>query len=288
MAFMLILSLAWFRLTGFLTEPRLADAQIHAITGEPSRIASESDHPPQLTLVTWNIERGHKLEAIATTLARLDSDLVLLQEVDRFCHRSGGLDIAQALAERLDMNWISAGEFQEIGEGSRSQACVSGQAILSRWPIDDAAAVRFGAQASAKWRFNPAQPRRGGRMALRARTAGINVYSLHLESGGGSARLRRRQVEGIRDDSAARLSLPTVVGGDFNNTAPAETATFDPLRADGFATVVDRAATEAAARRPIDWIFIRGIDATGWVERAEGASDHDPIVARVRRRLRAR
>ena len=28
------------------------------------------------------------------------------------------------------------------------------------------------------------QPRRGGRLALRARTAGLLVYNLHLESGG--------------------------------------------------------------------------------------------------------
>ena len=111
------------------------------------------------------------------------------------------------------MNWIAAGEFQEIGEGRRGQACVTGQAILSRTALEEPAVIAFTDQATAKWRWNPAQPRRGARMALRARTAGVVVYSVHLESGGNPDR-RSRQMADITAD--AGVVSPALVAGDFN------------------------------------------------------------------------
>ena len=52
--------------------------------------------------------------------------MVPLQEVDRFCARSDYRDTAHDLAVALGMNWISGGEFQDIGEGRRRVPCMTG------------------------------------------------------------------------------------------------------------------------------------------------------------------
>jgi endonuclease/exonuclease/phosphatase family metal-dependent hydrolase len=229
--------------------------------------------------VTWNIERGSKFDAIESVLQELDADVVLLQEVDRFCDRSDDRDIARDLALQLRMKYVSAGEFQEIGEGRRGRPCVTGQAILSRLPIDEATTVRFSDQASLKWRLNPAQPRRGGRIALRARTAGAVFYSVHLESGDDERR-RSNQVSDILSD--VPTSEPVIIGGDFNNLGGAASSVFAGLRAAGFGNAMNTSEIERhVARRPIDWIFTKGADAKAEVVRAADASDHDPVVAKT-------
>ena len=280
MAFLLALALWLFRVTGFLTEPMLTSDEIHAVAGEPSRTVWPLAPERPLRVVTWNIERGVKFEAVQSVLGELDADVVLLQEVDRFCSRSDDRDVARELAVQLRMNYVTAGEFQEIGEGRRDRPCVSGQAILSRLPITDATTVRFEDQASLKWRLNPAQPRRGGRIALRARTAGSLFYSVHLESGADEQR-RANQVRDIIA-SVPPSDEPVIIGGDFNNVGGAGSAMFSGLRAAGFTNAMAPSAIErGAARRPIDWIFTKRLTATSEVVRAADASDHDPVMAQT-------
>jgi endonuclease/exonuclease/phosphatase family metal-dependent hydrolase len=280
MAIFLTFILSLLRMTGFLTEPRLSNDEIHAVAGERSRVmwALADDRP--LTVTTWNIERGVRFERVAEVLHEIDADVILLQEVDRFCGRSQNRDVARELALQLRMNYVSAGEFQEVGEGSRRRACVSGQAILSRLPIDDAITIRFEEQASLKWRLNPAQPRRGGRIALRARTAGAVFYSVHLESGAGEDR-RASQVRDIVANVPAGAG-PVIVAGDFNNRGGAASAMFASLSAAGFANAMTREAIDQrVARRPIDWIFAKGAPGSAEVMRAADASDHDPVIAQL-------
>ena len=286
MTLLLTFLLSLFRMTGYLTEPRLTGDEIHAVAGEPSRVMWPLATDHALTVVTWNIERGVKFEAIASMLQQLDADVVLLQEVDRFCDRSGNRDVARDLALELRMNYVVAGEFQEIGEGARDKPCVTGQAILSRLPIDDAKSIRFEDQASLKWRLNPAQPRRGGRIALRARSSGAIFYSVHLESGSDEW-LRENQVRDILWDVPAD-SDPVVIGGDFNNLGDASSSMFVPLRAAGFSNAMTpNEAARHAARRPIDWIFTKRMAAKAAVVRAPDASDHDPVTVQtsVKRRF---
>lgn len=104
--------LAIFRLIGYFTEPSMAAADIHAVAGEPYAVTRPHTDASARTLVTWNIERGVKFDQIAATLQALDPDLVLLQEVDRSCSRSGNRHVARDLARHLGMNWVTAGEFQ--------------------------------------------------------------------------------------------------------------------------------------------------------------------------------
>lgn|SRR5262245_1427329 len=277
-AFMAIL-----RLAGYFTEPRLTAADIHRIDGVPGRIGAVTLRQP-LKVVTWNIERGVNFDRIASQLAAIDGDVVLLQEVDRFCHRSGSRDVAQDLADRLGMNWVAAGEFQEIGEGRSGVAAITGQAILSRYPIQDPGVIVFTQQTRARWRLNPVQPRRGERIALRARTAGTLVYDLHVESGGDD-RLRQQQLDDVLADAARQPDTRIVIAGDFNNSAevrPSMLATFSvPSFSDALPDSSKR-RTHVSHRHPIDWIFTKGLIAGGGeVREIDDASDHYPVVARL-------
>src|SRR5882762_5093834 len=161
------------RLVGFVTDPLLSREEIHRVVGEPSRLAGSPQVRHDLKLITWNIERGQAYESVLEVLKTLDADVLLLQEVDRDCRRTQYRDVARDLATALGMNWVSAGEFQEIGEARDGKPAVTGQAILSRFPIEHAEVLRFSAQDRWRWSINPVQPRRGGRMALKARTAGL-------------------------------------------------------------------------------------------------------------------
>jgi endonuclease/exonuclease/phosphatase family metal-dependent hydrolase len=287
----LLLGLAlWsiFRFTGYIAEPRLSDEEIHrVVVGEPLRDGGPSD-AQQLTIVTWNIQRGVQFEKILTTLRAVDADILLLQEVDSFCRRSGSRHVARDLAAALGMNWVSAGEFQEIGEGRRGMAALSGQAILSKYQIVDPTVIAFAAQARFRWRFNPAQPRRGGRIALRARTGGLLIYNAHIESGGGDT-LRRRQLDELVADQAGepRSDQAVIIAGDFNNIPARRSTMFDRLSGASFVDALgadERRRTTTNREHAVDWIFLKNLATlAGTVTRVEGASDHYPVVATVAR-----
>ena len=128
----LVLGLTGLRVFGFLSDPWLSNEQIHRIAGDPARLEREGADPQDLNVVTWNIERGSAYDAVLSVLRRLDPDVVLLQEVDRDCRRTGYRNVARDLAAALDMNWVAAGEFQELGESaSPSAPAITGQAAGS-------------------------------------------------------------------------------------------------------------------------------------------------------------
>ncbi|QDV09796.1 Endonuclease/Exonuclease/phosphatase family protein [Planctomycetes bacterium Poly30] len=90
--------------------------------------------PPALRVVTYNIRHGHgmdgavDLQRIAEVLRPLDADVILLQEVDQGCTRSGSVNQAAALGNALDLE-ARFGAFRPFGGG------LYGMAALSRWPI---------------------------------------------------------------------------------------------------------------------------------------------------------
>jgi endonuclease/exonuclease/phosphatase family metal-dependent hydrolase len=274
---------AFLRVIGFVVEPLLDDAQIHRTIGEPARIRRHVPDPAQLSVVTWNIERGKEYDAIVRVLKALDADVVLLQEVDRECRRTGYRNVARDLAHALDMNWVSGGEFQEIGEGRSGRAAITGQAILSKQPIDGVEVLRFRAQARWKWSINPAQPRRGGRMTLQARTAGVRFYNTHIESGRDDS-LQRTQIAEILayENRAGTDDDPVVIGGDFNNGPVLRASMFGRLTAAAFEDALGKAdgrgPTSEGQLHPIDWIFVKNASPTrGRVVQAPSASDHFPL-----------
>lgn len=278
-------ALAVLRLVGHLTDPMLSSAQIHRVIGEPERITAERPRA-SLRVVTWNIEQGVRFGDIARELRRMEADVVLLQEADIACRRSDNRNVPRDIAHALEMNWVAAGEFQEIGESSKGIPALTTQAILSRYPISSTSAIRFSSQALLRWKLSPVQPRRGGRIALKARTAGAQVYNTHIESGGNEA-LRARQISQILDDYAqsGAESGPVIIAGDFNNVPASRSPMFRVLGERGFENALQHNApvrTSKGNKHPIDWIFVRGFTANGEVLSTGAASDHLAVIAELR------
>jgi endonuclease/exonuclease/phosphatase family metal-dependent hydrolase len=280
---------AFVRLFGYITEPLLDTREIQRPVGEPERFGAIKPVPGQLKIVTWNIEQGAAYASVLSALRSLDADVLLLQEVDRGCRRTSFRDVARELADTLEMNWLSAGEFQEIGEGRKGRAAITGQATLSKFPIAGADVLRFRAQDRWRWSINPIQPRRGGRIALRVETGGVVVYNTHIESGH-NEQLQRRQMAELVDNHArhAPSDQPVVVGGDFNNGPVLRSAVFSPLNSAAFADALgelgQRGPTSEGEGHPIDWIFVKNITPIrGHVVDVAKASDHFPVMAALNR-----
>jgi endonuclease/exonuclease/phosphatase family metal-dependent hydrolase len=279
----LMLSLTGLRVFGFVSDPWLSSERIHRLTGEPARIAESPAAGHDLTVVTWNIERGAAYDAILAVLRSLDPDVVLLQEVDQDCRRTGYRHVARDLAAALEMNWVAAAEFQEIGEARNGAPALTGQAILSKFPIHGAMGLPFKAQDRWRWSVNPVQPRRGGRLALKAKTGGILFYNTHIESGGNERLQQRQMAEIVADQSRTTDGTPVIIAGDFNNSPAPRSLT---LRSLAHASFIDalgdssgRGPTSNGQRQPIDWIFVKHMAAaTGYVVNAREASDHSPVV----------
>jgi endonuclease/exonuclease/phosphatase family metal-dependent hydrolase len=287
----LVLGLTGLRVFGFLSDPWLSNDKIHAIVGDPASVQRAEADAQELNVVTWNIERGSEYEAVLSVLRRLDPDVVLLQEVDRDCRRTGYRNVARDLAAALNMNWVAAGEFQELGEArGRSAPAITGQAILSKFAIHDAAGLRFKAQDRWRWSINPAQPRRGGRIALRARSGGVVFYNTHIESGGNERLQQRQMAEIVADQARAAQDTPVIIAGDFNNQPALRSLT---LRSLAHASFIDalgdpagRGPTSLGQAHPIDWIFVKHMDTgRGEVIDAQAASDHSPVMAALGARV---
>lgn len=276
---------SFLRLVGYITDPLLTGREIRQIVGEPARLVQAPPESRELTVVTWNIERGTRFDRVLSTLRALDADIYLLQEVDMFCRRSGERNVAKDLADTLGMNWLFVGEFEEIGESRRGVPALIGQAVLSRYPIEDPSVIKFKVQARARWRLNPVQPRLGGRVALKVRSAGILIYNVHIESVGDD-RLHRRQLDEILADEARSgpQPAPVIIAGDFNNAPVMRSAIFSRLSASEFS---DALRDDGGPRRtsvhhhhPIDWIFVKHLrPGRGYVADRHAASDHHPVLA---------
>jgi endonuclease/exonuclease/phosphatase family metal-dependent hydrolase len=226
-----------------------------------------------------------RFDDIAQQLQRMNADVVLVQEADIACKRSGNRNVPRDLAHALQMNWVAAGEFQEIGESSKGIPALTTQAILSRYPITGATTIRFANQALLRWKFSPVQPRRGGRIALKARTAGVQLYNAHIESAGNET-LRTRQMRQILDDFSRNRTENgrAIIAGDFNNLPETRSPMFRGLGEGGFQNALERVAparTSAGNKHPIDWIFVRGLAAEGQVVDTGKASDHFPVLAEI-------
>ncbi|KAJ2781620.1 hypothetical protein H4R18_002764 [Coemansia javaensis] len=186
--------------------------------------------PRPLRAVQWNIERGYQLDAVLAVLEELDADILCLQEIDIGNERSGGLDHARIIAERLRLNCGVAIEFQELRSPCRSAqqqgGGVHGNAILSKF--DMALRVVDHAHQPYDWPRDGAllgEPRLGRRCALAAEVAvpkrpPVLVYSAHLECFAGIAGRVGQLCDLLQDSSAHARALPhQLVFGDMNTFA---------------------------------------------------------------------
>ena len=280
-----VLFFGLLRLAGYGYEPLLAGRDIHRAVGEPMRVGVGLSRPDDLRVVSWNIARGTRFDQVREVLAGLDADVYVLQEVDWDCRRSGDRSIASDLAEALNLNWVFAGEFQEIGEGRPGRAALTGQAILSRYPIEEISVLRFERQAALRWNLDPFQPRRGGRIALRARSGGVVVYNAHIESARDD-RFRVRQVNEILADHVRKpdSAAPLILAGDLNTGPPQHSPVVQSIISAGLTDALGGGSewrkTSMRHQYPLDWIFVKSLEAAGGHVSDHGqASDHFPLFA---------
>ena len=273
--------------------PQFSQAEVHNLA--PVSPQARLD----LGVLVFNMERGVCLEELGDFLENCPAvrpfDVILANELDDGCVRSGGKNTTLELAERLGMNAVFGLEFIELVNGEDPKG-FHGNAIFSRWPVKRAKVVRLPEQYN--WYFDR-QRRIGGRLAILAEldAAGksIGVGTIHLENrthGPG----RRAQLEAVlREAEAMFPGMPVVLGGDLN------TNTFDGRDKDAIQAVAGSAelqrrcledvaaweeclpAAEAAGyrllperavptrRKPLpggghldlrlDWLLVRGLEA---------------------------
>ncbi|HVT52213.1 MAG TPA: endonuclease/exonuclease/phosphatase family protein [Dongiaceae bacterium] len=314
-------------------EDAATKARHDALAAEILALNAVEYRPPQadhllgenLRLAAWNAERLKFGPASAALFTALKPDVLLLSEADIGMARSGNRHTVAELAVALGMGYAYGIEFIELGlgdereeewhKGERNAAGFHGNAILSRYPLNDFALIRL--DSGGRWfgerpdlNKGPAQRRIGGRMALAARVADgdLVVVSVHLESDS-TALDRAAQTERLLAALQLRYGeVPMVIGGDCNTAAfPAEDGrhgwaqrcdVFEPMfralaeHGFGWADANDMAPTQR--RRPdgmpkppfrrLDWLFTRDVEAgaartIAAVDEKDGAiSDHEVLV----------
>ncbi len=195
-------------------------------TAEIGHFASPPCHADDfLGVLVLNMERGVHLDEITDFLQECPHirpyDVILTNELDDGCVRSGNRNVAHELAAALHFDYAWGLEFIELTD-DRNEKGYHGNAVFSRWPILRAGVIRLPEQYN--WYFDR-QKRIGGRMAVFAELAvggqKIGVVSVHLENRTNSDG-RRAQMDTILESVARELpGMPLLIGGDLN------TNTFD-------------------------------------------------------------
>jgi endonuclease/exonuclease/phosphatase family metal-dependent hydrolase len=236
---------------------------------------AENGAEVRLRFVSYNIRHGVgldgalDLERAAAVLEALTPDVVLLQEVDERCGRSGSVDQAAWLGERLGMQHRFA-PFMDY-DGGRY-----GLATLSRAPID----------ASRVLPLPPGrqEPRAALEVSLHVGGRTVRIANAHLDWLDGSPE-RLAQAEALRDALAPLRGGPLVVGGDLNDTPESAALTVLLTAEDGAltrATGADATFPADEPRTTIDHLLYGPNGA--WRASALSvvderlASDHRPIV----------
>ncbi len=221
--------------------PQFFQAEIHNLVSPPA------EKPEAMGMLVFNMERGVCLEELGDFLETCPAvkpfDVILANELDDGCVRSGCRDTTRLLAERLGMNYVFGLEFIELVNGEDPKG-FHGNAIFSRWPITRAKILRLPEQYN--WYFDR-QRRIGGRLAILAEldVAGtpVGVATIHLENrthGPG----RQAQLEAVLAAAEEMFpGMPVILGGDLN------TNTFDGRDKDAIAEI---AGDEGLQRRCLE------------------------------------
>ena len=273
----------------------------------------------EIVLCTYNVERGARLDdqlrAFGGDAGMPSPDVLLINEADRGCTRSGNRNVAREYARELGLCYVYGVEFIELPRfygpgGSVRRRCEHGNAIVSRFRLGNVRLIRH--KCTRRWDstvqriLHVGEPRLGGRVALAAdvrigeRT--LRVYSVHFDSGHrghgsrGADAYREAQARELIED-ASGLDQGVVMGGDMNvgrylgplgEDEPLEATTSALVEAgyeDAHAAlpVGERVTTDSGVA--IDVIFGRGVRfmAAGVGPRAVwgGLSDHLPVWARA-------
>lgn len=231
-------------------------------------------------------EIDSNLATIAHTLSDLDADIICLQEVDFYAQRSFNEDQLQVLAKRLKMPyaayvvtwnkkyiawpyWPPQHHFGRV---------VSGQAVLSRYPIVSQDLLYFAKPASNAIWYNWFYLNRiAQRLSVKIANSTVEVWNLHLEAFDKTARdnqltalgkILNREQDGLR-----------IVAGDYNT---ASLSVF--MKEAGLSSETNKFTEKTFPswdpQDDIDHILYRGLTLeTAGIVPGVTASDHLPLWA---------
>ncbi len=227
--------------------------------------------PDELVVVSYNLRYGQAITATVDAFQTIEplpeADIVLMQEM----HESG----VSAVAQALGYNYV----YYPASVAAHGDNF--GNAILSRWPINDPTKVILPG-------LHPltGQQRTATRATVHVGDEAILVYSIHAETATAPRSLRRAQYAAILDDIPADAPR-VIIGGDFNVVTGRGVNQLAKLYDDGGLEHASAALGPTFTRfglRPsaTDHIFYRGF---GWQEAGVlghiTASDHFPVWTRL-------
>lgn len=244
----------------------------------------------EVTVLVYNIHAGldtarqNNLERVAELVRTTGADLVLLQEVDRNTQRSGPTDQPAVLA-RL------TGYSMAFGRAISFQGGDYGVALLSRWAIQRDTLIPLTVTAPPG-RTAEGREQRGVLVAtIRAPGGPIAVLNTHLDASGEDV-WRVQEIAGVLQAATTlrRRGVPLLIGGDLN--ALPESPIHQELRAAGFRDAWPECGTgdgftfpATTPSRRIDYLYLTGEASCVSAEVIpSGASDHRPLLVRVRLR----
>lgn len=204
--------------------PQFSETETGAFS-KPSIFFSPDPENSGFGAMVFNIERGVNLRETIDFLNYSEEirpfDIILANELDDGCVRSGGKMVAREIAEALGMNYVYGLEFIELANEDDPKG-FHGNAIFTCFPVLWSETFRLPEENN--WYFDR-QTRIGGRCAIFARlkigSRELGVVSMHLENRTDGAG-RRRQLNAILREAGRVFSgIPVLMGGDLN------TNTFD-------------------------------------------------------------
>lgn len=210
------------------------------------------------------------LDGVAALLAHEAADVVALQEVDRRCLFSGGVDQVARIAEQAGYPHVLHGAHLKV-PGLFEQ----GTALLSRHPLHAPEARSFEADRAVDKGYVVA--------GIHWRGVVIDVVSVHLDPFSPLRRLR--QVQRLVEALDRRPAKLRVVMGDLNSHAGHSDGLVERLRQsarlhtpeDGEPTY-----TTASPRERLDWILASPeLGFTRYARVHSLLSDHLPVIADV-------
>lgn len=239
-----------------------------------------------VTLATYNVrrclgtDRTLSPDRVAEVIAETSADIVALQELDVGRLRSGGVDQARFIAERLGFR---ASHFHPSLRIEEEQY---GDAVLTR---DHSRLVKFGFLPGVRnlW---PIEPR--GAIWIEAVVDGARLQVINTHFGLGRRERRAQAAALLGADWVGQCAAPYVVAGDLNSL-PGGRVYRDfsaHLRDAHAAGATGRPAPTFPSRRPllrIDHVFVSDdIEVVGAAvmrsPHARLASDHLPLVTQLR------
>ena len=253
------------------------------------------DNGPIVTVATYNMgaARVSDIDTIATAIKALDADIIALDEVDNKTERSGKIDQAKYLADKLGLHYA-------FGRAIDFEGGQYGVAILSRHPIAASEVVPL---PSGDPKVDEARIVLAAEIAVPGFDTPIVFMNTHLDYKEDHS-IQQTQVQRINDLAVANVSLNNIkdfttkikiLAGDFNDTYNsanvAELSRYWNLVATDDPNEM-RSWPAANPMADLDHIFtsrgqiwdIKSLEVLQGNDRNidwDGASDHTPIVVKL-------